>query len=204
MWNNMSSANYKTTAEVYKNIETMYGGEITTFKNNGNKYEMELSKNGAVYYIEVESKDGKISKMKRTDLKGIKQEDLLSNKELQKIIKGNYQGEISRVLLNTGQDIPVYQVQIIDQTKKLNVEIDAITGDILSETQIDTETDPSVVSKREAEKIAKKKLNGNIRNTTYFETSSGGYYLVEIEAKGRIETFQIHAVSGKIMSVTSK
>jgi len=200
----MSSANYKTTAEVYKNIETMYGGEITTFKNNGNKYEMELSKNGAVYYIEVESKDGNISKMKRTDLKGIKQEDLLSNKELQKIIKGNYQGEISRVLLNTGQDTPVYQVQIIDQTKKLNVEIDAITGDILSETQTDTETDPSVVSKREAEKIAKKKLNGNIRNTTYFETSSGGYYLVEIEAKGRIETFQIHAVSGKIMSVTSK
>lgn len=203
MWNHMSNANYKSTAEVYKNIETMYGGEITTFKNNGNRYEMELSKNGAVYHIEVEAKDGKISQMKRTDLAGIKKEDLLSKKALHTIIKENYQGKISRVLLNIGQDTPIYQVEVMEQNKKLNILVDAITGDILSETQVDAKADHTVISKKEAEQIAKKKLNGTIRNTTYFETSNGGYYLVEIVTKGQAETFQIHAVSGKIMSITN-
>ncbi|WP_170061512.1 PepSY domain-containing protein [Rummeliibacillus pycnus] len=203
MWSHMSNSNNKSTEEVYKNIETMYGGEIKTFKNNGTKYEMELSKNGAVYYIEVESKDGKILQMKRIDLAGIKQKDLISKKKLQKIIKENYQGKISRIILYTGQNTPIYQVQINQQHKKLKIHVDATTGEVLSETLIDSKTDNSIINKKEAEKIAKKKLNGTIQSATYFETSNGGYYLVEIETKGKVETFQIHAVSGKIMSITS-
>ncbi|WP_397536914.1 PepSY domain-containing protein [Rummeliibacillus pycnus] len=199
----MSNANYKTTVEVYGNIETMYGGEITTFKNNGSQYDMELSKNGAVYHIVVEAKDGEISQMKRIDLAGIEKGNLLSKKELQTIIKRNYQGEISRVLLNTEQDTPVYQIQVTEQNKKLNIIVDATTGDILSETHVDAKADHTVISKKEAGKIAKKKLNGTIQNTTYFETSNGGYYLVEIAKNNQVETFQIHAVSGKIMSITN-
>jgi len=203
MWNYMSNLDNKSTEEVYKKIETMYGGEITTFKNNGTNFEVKLSKNGAVYSIEVGAKDEKIFQMKRIDLAGIKQEDLISKEKLQKIIKEKYQGKISRVILYTGQDTPVYQVQIDNQDKKLNINADATTGEILSETLADTNMDNSIIDKKEAEKIAKRKLNGTIQNTTYFETSNGGYYLVEIEAKRKTETFQIHAVSGKIMSVTS-
>ena len=37
----------------------------------------------------------------------------------------------------------------------------------------------------------------------YEKTNDGGYYLIEIEAAdGQEGTFQIHAISGKIMSVT--
>ncbi len=165
---------------------------------------MELSKDGYKYHIVVEAKDGKISQMERTDLVGLKQKDLISESDLKQLIKKNYQGKIVQTLLKAKKDTPVYQVQIIDQNRKLNILVDATTGEILSEIQEDTKTNHTIISKKEAQQIATKKLNGAIRDTTYFETSSGGYYLVDIEANGTVETFQIHAVTGKVMSFTNK
>lgn len=202
MWNHISNANKKSTEEVYKNIETMYGGEITTFKNNGNQYEMQLSKNGATYHIKVRTNDGKILLMKRTDLVGLKQENLISKKELQQIIKKNYGGKISQIFLNTQKNLPVYHVQLNNQNKSLSLLVDATTGDILSETKVDEIKKSLLLSKKEAEKIAKQKWNGKILNSTYYERSNGGYYLVEIVVKGETKTIQIHAITGKIMSIT--
>lgn len=203
MWNHMSAENKKSTAEVYKNIEAMYRGEIVSFENNGDEYVMELSKNSANYQIEVRAKDGKILQMKKEVLDGLKKEDILSKKEVHQIIKRNYDGEIVSELLNTWQNKTVYQVQVIEQDKKVNIMIDPITGDILSETRINPNTNNTAISKKKAQQIAKQKLDGDIQKTTYFETSSGGYYLIIIKAKGQTKTFQIHAVSGDIMSITN-
>ncbi|MGX9133016.1 PepSY domain-containing protein [Rummeliibacillus sp. JY-2-4R] len=205
MWSHITNESDKSTSEVYKTIKEMYGGEITSFKNNGKEYVMELSKNGARYHVEVEAKDGKITKMERTDLVGLKHEDLISEDEVKQIIKENYEGKIVQSLLKTEQDILVYQVQIVNQTKqkKRNVLVDATTGEILAEAGEDTKTANAIVSKKKAQQIAKNRLNGTIRDTTYFETSSGGYYLVEIVSNGKVTTFQIHAVTGKIMSFTN-
>lgn len=203
MWNHESTENRKSTEEVYKSIETMYGGEIMSFKNNGDEYTMELSKNGANYHIEVRAKDGKILQMKRTDLDGLKKEAILSKQEVDRVIKKHYNGKIESELLNTWQNEMVYQVQVTAQAKKLNIIVDAMTGEILSETHVDLNAKNTAISKKEAQQIAKKKLNGTIQNTTYYETSSGGYYLVKIEKKGIIKTFQIHGVSGKVMSITN-
>ena len=203
MWNHKSTEYKKSTEEVYKNIETMYAGEIVSFKNNDDKYEMELSKNNASYHIEVTAKDGKVLHMKRTDLDGLKKEDILSKQEVNQVIKSHYNGEIESELLNTWQNEMVYQVQISAQAKKLNIIVDAITGEILSETHVDLSAKNTAISKKQAQQIAKQKLNGTIQTTAYYETSSGGYYLVKIDKKGRIKTFQIHGVSGKVMSITN-
>ncbi|MGM9967173.1 PepSY domain-containing protein [Rummeliibacillus sp. TYF005] len=203
MWNHESTENRKSTEEVYKSIETMYGGEIVSFKNNGDEYAMELSKNGANYHIEVRAKDGKVLQMKRTDLDGLKKEDILSKQEVNRVIKNHYNGRIESELLNTWQNEMVYQIQVTAQSKKLNIIVDAITGEILSETRVNLNAKNTAISKKEAQQIAIKKLNGTIQNTTYYETSSGGYYLVKIEKKGINKTFQIHGVSGKVMSITN-
>lgn len=203
MWNHMSNKDKKSTIEVYKNIETMYGGEITSFENNGGQYAMELSKNGAVYHIEVRAKDGKILHMKRTDLGRLKKRDLLSKEKVNRIIRKNYDGNIVSELLNTWNNITVYQVRVTNRDKKLSIIVDAVTGDILSETRINAHSENIAISKKEAQRIAKQKMKGTIQHTSYFETSSGGYYLVEMKAKEHTKTFQIHAVSGKIMSITN-
>lgn len=203
MWNEMSNKNNKSTTEVYHDIENMYGGEIVSFENDGKQYNIELSKNGAKYHIVVRAKDGKIKKMQRTDLDALEQSDLLSKREINRIITKNYGGSIVSKLLSTWQDTTVYQVQVTNHNKKLHVIVDAVTGDILSETSANAKKENSTISKKEAQKIAKHKLNGIIKKTSYFETSSGGYYLVEIEEKGHMVIIQIHAVSGEIMSVTN-
>lgn len=203
MWNELSTKDKKSTIEVYHDIENMYGGEIVSFKNNGNQYNIELLKNGAKYHIEVRAKDGKIQKMKRTDLDALEKSELLTKEEINHIIAKNYQGNIVSKLLSTWQGTTVYQVQVTNHNKKLHVIVDAVTGDILSETSINDKKENTTISKKVAQQIAKKKLNGIIQKTTYFETSSGGYYLVEIENKGHRMIIQIHAVSGEIMSITN-
>lgn len=204
MWNELSAKDKKSTTEVYHDIENMYGGEIVSFKNNGNQYNIELLKNGAKYHIEVRAKDGKIQKMKRTDLHELEKSDLLTKEEIHHIIVKNYEGDIVSELLSTWQDTTVYQVQVMNHNKKLHVIVDAMTGDILSETSVNAKQENATISKKVAQQIAKKKLNGIIQKTTYFETSSGGYYLVEIEDKGHRMIIQIHAVSGEIMSITNR
>ncbi|REB06136.1 hypothetical protein DVB69_13900 [Sporosarcina sp. BI001-red] len=63
-----------------------------------------------------------------------------------------------------------------------------------------------IISKQQAIKIALGQLNGEVDDVDFVNTSEGGYYLVEIEIDvddGPDEaTYQIHAISGKIMSVT--
>ncbi|WOV84533.1 PepSY domain-containing protein [Sporosarcina jeotgali] len=63
-----------------------------------------------------------------------------------------------------------------------------------------------IISKQQAIKIALAQLNGEVDDVDFVQTSEGGYYLIEIEIDvedGPDEaTYQIHAISGKIMSVT--
>ncbi|MBK3495517.1 hypothetical protein JFL43_11770 [Viridibacillus sp. YIM B01967] len=41
-----------------------------------------------------------------------------------------------------------------------------------------------------------------MEDISYYDTSDGGYYLVEIEGDEKEAIFQIHAISGKVLSIT--
>ncbi|GKV69021.1 hypothetical protein NCCP2716_15190 [Sporosarcina sp. NCCP-2716] len=70
------------------------------------------------------------------------------------------------------------------------------------------QTPPKTVllTKQQAIQIALRQLNGEVDDVDFVKTTDGGYYLVEIEIDvddGPDEaTYQIHAISGKVMSVT--
>lgn len=63
-----------------------------------------------------------------------------------------------------------------------------------------------VLTEQQAIQIARRQLNGEVDDVDFVRTTDGGYYLVKIEIDvddGPDEaTYQIHAISGKIMSVT--
>ncbi|WP_313470607.1 PepSY domain-containing protein [Lysinibacillus sp.] len=50
--------------------------------------------------------------------------------------------------------------------------------------------------------IALGQLTGEVDSVDFEETAEGGYYLVEIETQDDEATFQIHAVSGEVLSIT--
>lgn len=58
------------------------------------------------------------------------------------------------------------------------------------------------LTKQQVIAIAKQQAAGEIDEIEYYENSNGGYYIVEIENDGDDVTLQIHAITGKILSVS--
>ncbi len=67
-----------------------------------------------------------------------------------------------------------------------------------------TPTQPTVtaISSEKAKQIALSQLNGSVQYVVFEESSDGGYYLVEISNTKQNAVFEIHAISGKVQSVT--
>lgn len=59
-----------------------------------------------------------------------------------------------------------------------------------------------VLTDEQAIAIANKELEGEVEALSYRSTSDGGYYLIEIDGDEAEAVFQIHALSGEILSIT--
>lgn len=202
IWNKLTKETPLTTEEIHNNIEMMYGGEIISFLSINNQYRVQLQRNNKLYQLNVDADSGKILQMtqKKSDHKV--DSNYIPETEIRKIIKEQYNGNIKKISLNTNREEPVYQIEIVNDKEHINLLIDAINGEVLSEIQGDTEQDSSLLTKEEAITIAKKKLNGTVDEVSFYDTSDGGYYLVEIEGNDKDAEIQIHAVSGKVISTT--
>ncbi|AYB47630.1 PepSY domain-containing protein [Paenibacillus lautus] len=61
----------------------------------------------------------------------------------------------------------------------------------------------TMITKEFAIKLSLEKVPGTVEDVEYRESKSSRYYLVEIEREdGREATIQVHAITGKIMTVT--
>lgn len=61
---------------------------------------------------------------------------------------------------------------------------------------------PTIISQDRAVNIAHSQLKGEVDSVVYEKTKDGGYYLVEIDSEEDEAVFQIHAVSGEVLSIT--
>lgn len=202
IWNKLTKETSLTTEEIYNDIETMYGGEIISFLTINDQYRVQLQRNNKLYQLNVDAESGKILQMTQ-DKSDVKEDiNYLPETKIRKIIKEQYDGKIKKISLNTNKEEPVYQIEIANGKEHVNLLIDAINGEVLSEIQADAEQDSSLLSKEQVITIAKKKLNGAVDEISFYDTSDGGYYLVEIEGNDKDAVFQIHAISGKVISTT--
>ena len=60
----------------------------------------------------------------------------------------------------------------------------------------------TILSEQKIIAIAQKQLKGEVDSVEFYETADGGYYLVEIETTEDEATFQIHAITGEILSIS--
>lgn len=184
-------------------LESMYGGTVDRISITNGVYQAELSRGEAVYSAEVDATTGSVLSLTQTGEMKEEIPDVLSESKVKEIIAGKYSGETERISLITGGETPIYEVKLSKDPKFTKVTVDAMTGKIITETVKETTGENALITKEQAIAIAQTQLKGDVDDFSYEKTSDGGYYLIEIEAADDREgTFQIHAISGKIMSVT--
>ncbi|WP_186668168.1 PepSY domain-containing protein [Sporosarcina sp. BP05] len=193
--------------DIRSRLESMYGGTVDRISLAGGVYKAEMTRGGADYSAEIDATTGSVLSLFQTG--EVKKEipNILSEAKVKEIIAGKYSGIAERISLNTSGKTPVYEVKMKKDPKFTNLTIDAIGGIIISETVKETTGENALITQEQAIKIAlgqiKSEIVDEVDDFSYVKTDDGGYYLIEIDTKDNREaTFQIHAISGKIMTVS--
>lgn len=184
-------------AEAIDHIETIYNGHVTKANKQGNDYEMVFTRDRATYTAILDPTTQQIKALKLMEAES---KLLLTESQIRQFVKKEY-GRVEIVKLTDH----IYTVRVEKDDRQKELALDAFTGELLSEKNVQPIERPEVekiISEPQAIKIALQQLNGEVDSVDYEETADGGYYLVEIETKDDEAVFQIHAVSGKVMSVT--
>lgn len=197
-------SNKKVLSEnvVQTQLEKMYGGTVVSLLNKNGLYEVEITKGESAYKVEVNNVTGVIQSLIQTSEHNETTPSLISEAALREMIAKKYTGTVERISLDEKKATPTYKIEVSNEQSLKKVEINAVTGEIISEKLKETTSSNAVITKKQAIKIAYGQLKGEVEYISYEKTSDGGYYLVEIEGHNEEATFQIHAISGKILSVT--
>lgn len=194
-----------TIQEACKKIEDLYGGSVESFEQKGNAFYMVLERNGLYYNLQVDAKTGVLSSITnnpnfKTAIKTVE--------EVRSLLNAKKKGPILSIKLHENEEAPQYVVEASDQNTKKTIIVDAKTGEIVSEKVKEPDIAPppssTVISLKRAKQIALLHLNGTVQSVTFKDTSDGGYYLVSVNGSNMDATFEIHGISGKVLSVTQK
>ncbi|RTQ93642.1 PepSY domain-containing protein [Lysinibacillus telephonicus] len=194
--------------EASQKVESLYGGTIESFEQKNAIFYMAIKRNNQLYNLQMDAETGVVLKVNKTG-EEIDTEQTASLKtidEIRALIKSLNKGTIQSITLQNQDDKQQYIVEISDNQALKTIVVHAQTGEILSEKiqeQNATESNnPVIITSEKAKQIALSQLRGSIEYVVYKESSDGGYYLVEVDGEDNEAVFQIHAVSGKVLSVT--
>lgn len=184
-------------AEAVRHIETIYNGHVTQVKKQGNTFEMLFTRENVKYAAILDVTTQQVTNL---IMKEGQSKLLLTEKQIRQMVKKEY-GDVESVMLTDS----VYTVRVENEKIQKDLTLDGYTGDVLAERKVETQgqsIEEPIITEQQAIQIALKQLKGEVDSIDFEETSEGGYYLVEIETQEDEATFQIHAVSGKVLSVT--
>ena len=199
-----------TVQEASQIIKDLYGGSVESIEEKNDIFYMTVLKNHITYDFEMDSENGNILQLSKVDDQNLPEASptVKTREEIRTILNGQQNGTIHSINYQNVGGQPQYIVEITDQETLKTLLMNASTGEILSEEvklQNASETQTlSIISSEKAKQIALSQLSGAVEYVLYEDANDGGYYLVEIEGENQEATFQIHAVSGKIMSVTKQ
>ncbi|MGG4342604.1 PepSY domain-containing protein [Paenibacillus lautus] len=154
-----------------------YPGEITKATLEGEIYRMELQSDSGKYEMAVDARQGDIVSIKQLDKAPVKPEPEPEP------------GETKQPTDNPS-------------TPPTKPAENGEKGTTHGETGT-PEPPATMITKEYAIKLSLEKVPGTVEDVEYRESKSSRYYLVEIEREdGREATIQVHAITGKIMTVT--
>lgn len=138
--------------------------------------------------------------------------NVLSKNEIATQIEKSYQGEILSIV----EEQKNYIASFTKEGSVFEVTIDSENGQfshltlvqkkneeqpIEQTTETKPEENPSILTKQQAIDIALKEVPGELDSVEFEKTTDGGNYFVEIEQGDNEIIVQIHAITGKMLSI---
>ncbi|MBX4152137.1 PepSY domain-containing protein [Paenibacillus lautus] len=174
--------------EVVEEVLSQYpGGEITKTALDGGVYRLELQSATGTYEMTVDARQGDIVSIEQRDKTAVKPDPEPGGpREPDQPTETDPDNPPSEPADNGGKGAAEG------------------AGDGESGNGSGTSEPPAtMITKEYAIKLSLEKVPGTVEDVEYRESKSSRYYLVEIErADGREATIQVHAITGKIMTVT--
>lgn len=196
MKNLVSNAETLPENEIRKQLEETYGGKVERLSQKGTIYEVELSRSKNIYLAEVDAETGKVLSLIQTK-EVIEEEAPIASKDTATDETEKTEPAVPDTP-KTDESTTEPKKPVVPDSKPNT----SSTGNNNQQAPPKTPTNV-LISENQAIKIAQGQLKGEVDNIDFVQTSDGGYYLVEIENDQDEEaTFQIHAISGKILSET--
>ncbi|RAR42531.1 PepSY domain-containing protein [Paenibacillus sp. MDMC362] len=185
VWSPFSRSTSAMSAdEVVEEVLSQYpGGEITKTALDGGVYRLELQSATGTYEMTVDARQGDIVSIEQRDKTAVKPDPEPGGpREPDQPTEPN-------------PDTPASEPA--DNGDKGAADGESGNGSGTSEPPA------TMITKESAIKLSLEKVPGTVEDVEYRESKSSRYYLVEIErADGREATIQVHAITGKIMTVT--
>ncbi|WP_052130015.1 PepSY domain-containing protein [Ureibacillus sinduriensis] len=189
-------------------ISNLYGGSVESIEEKNGIFYMNVLRNNLNYDFQVDSETGTILQLSKNGGKTPPDvsTDIKTKEEIRALLSNQQIGTVRSISLQDAEEEPHYIVEISEQEILKTLLVNAITGEILTE-DVKQQNAPNaqaatIISSEKAKQIALSQLNGTVEYVVYEGANDGGYYLVEIDGENEEATFQIHAVSGKVMSVS--
>ncbi|MGO4788348.1 PepSY domain-containing protein [Paenibacillus sp. 2KB_20] len=183
VWSPFSpSTSAMSTDEVVEEVLSQYpGGEITKTTLDGGVYRLELQSAIGTYEMTVDSRQG----------------DIVSIQQLNE----RASQPPTEPVEPTEPDPDTPPSEPADHGDKEAT--GGTTGGESGNGSGTSEPPATMITKEYAIKLSLEKVPGTVEDVEYRENKSSRYYLVEIEREdGREATIQVHAITGKIMTVT--
>lgn len=187
-------------------LENMYEGTVDSLRVEDGVYVAEMTRSGALYSAEVDAVNGSVLSMKQLSEIQVAEPKVLSEEAIREVVAKKYPEEIERIALKENSGKPFFEIEVAKNKALVKLVIDAISGEITSEETQEVTGENTLITREEAIEIALEQLSGEVEYVNYKKTDDGGFYLVEIEQDNDDEddleaVFEIHAITGEIMSV---
>ena len=197
----LTKAETLTKQEIHSQLEKIYQGAVSDIVLDGSIYQAKVSRDGSEYAVKVEADTGKVL-------------SLIQTKETTQ----------SAIVLNEEKKVQEKQTEEEKPGKVTPPESTTETGkssgeNIKPTSEKKTNNNPStpkneqktvLISEKKAANIGMAQLPsgmvGEVDDVDFVKTTDGGYYLVQIDIDTDDDldevTYQIHAISGKVLTVT--
>lgn len=202
--------------EVEMSVTSQYPGTIEDSSFKDGQYHLRLKMDTGAYDVTVDGKDGSVLTIQQISKTSEQEKAILSRDTVKEQLLSETGGKLLFLELITKENQELYKAKVMTDTERILYEIDPYTGEVLSKQTITIGQDEDeeekneeaekrfFIAEEEAGKIALAEVAGEVDDVELRgESTSNPYYLVEIDTPDDKEAvIQIHAVTGKIQSVT--
>jgi len=210
-----------TEQEIVNRIESLYNGSVEDITKNGRHYNVVFSDSTKVYEVVVDEEQGTFHDLKfiadragsltaatETNDRELTTNEVSNSTENQDVVANDHEQTpptskptASNPAPNPGSSNSSSVGSSPNSSNNSGARSSGTQAPAPAPVHTPPPATPVRISEAAANQIALQQLNGEIDDIEFYSTADGGYYIVDIETEKQEASFQIHAITGKILSV---